>query len=218
MPLAKLKLKSKTAFTVDEYLQMERAAVERHEYVDGEIFKMAGESDEHGDISVNLISELRFQLKNKDCRVRAKDAKVKSGGFNQAVGKSTKGMFSYPDLVVVCGEMIYHDKQKDVILNPKVIIEVLSNSTEIYDRNDKFVRYSMFNETLTDYILVSQEVPQIEHFIRQTDNSWNRTVFIGLDKTCLVESIECTLDLKEVYDRIVFSKKTLNFLKEIENI
>ena len=76
----------------------------------------------------------------------------------------------------------------------------------------------MFNETLTDYVLVSQEVPQIEHFIRQSDNSWRRTIFIGLDKICRVESIECSLDLREIYDRIVFSKKTLDFLKEIENI
>ena len=218
MPLARLKLKSKTAFTVDEYLQMERAADERHEYIDGEIFKMAGESDAHGIISANLSGEIYNQLKTKDCRLRIKDAKIKSGGFNQAVGKSTKGMFSYPDLVIVCGEVIYHDKQKDVILNPKVIIEVLSDSTEHYDRNDKFTRYRMFNETLTDYVLVSQEVPQIEHFIRQDDNAWKQYTFIGVDKTCPVESIECRLDLQEIYDRIVFSKKTLDFLKEIENI
>ena len=218
MPLAKLKLKSKSAFTVDEYLTMERAAVERHEYVDGEIFKMAGESDEHGDISVNLILAFGNQLKGKDCRVRAKDAKVKSGGFALNADKLTKGMFSYPDLVVVCGGVIYHDKHKDVILNPKVIIEVLSDSTELFDRNDKFTRYRMFNETLTDYILVSQEKPQIEHFIRQDDNAWKQYFFIGLDKICRVESIECSLDLREIYDRIVFSKKALDFLKEIENI
>ena len=218
MPLAKLKLKSKTAFTVDEYLEMERAAEERHEYVDGEIFKMAGESDEHGDISVNLILALGNQLRGKDCRVRAKDSKVKSGGFSPVAGKSTKGMFSYPDLVVVCGTVIYHDKHKDVILNPKVIIEVLSDSTELYDRNDKFTRYRMFNETLSDYVLVSQEKPQIEHFIRQDDHGWKQYTFIGLDKNCRVESIECRLDLREIYDRIVFSKKTLDFLKEIENI
>lgn len=219
MAIAKLKSKARTDYTVDEYLKMERAAAERHEYIDGEIFQMAGESDEHGDISVNLILAFGNQLRGKDFRVRAKDAKVKSGGFAQQVtGKSSKEMFSYPDLVVVCGEVIYHDKKKDVILNPKVIIEVLSDSTEVFDRSDKFIRYSMFNETLTDYVLVSQEVPQIEHFIRQDDNSWKQYRFIGLDKICRVESIECSLDLKEVYDRIVFSKKTLDFLKEIENI
>lgn len=218
MALAKLKSKTRTDYTVDEYLEMERAAVERHEFIDGEIYQMAGESDAHGIISANLSGEIYSQLKSKDCQLRIKDAKIKSGGFAQMLGKSTKGMFSYPDLVVVCGEVIYHDKKKDVILNPKVIIEVLSGSTEVFDRNDKFIRYSMFNDTLTDYVLVSQEVPQIEHFIRQDDNSWKQYVFIGLDKVCRVESIECNLDLKEIYDRIKFSKKTLDFLKEIENI
>ncbi|MCY7376588.1 MAG: Uma2 family endonuclease [Pyrinomonadaceae bacterium] len=218
MAIAKLKAKARIDYTVDEYLAMERAAVERHEYIDGEVYRMAGESDEHGDISVNLILIFGNQLRGRDCRVRTKDAKVKSGGFAQAVGKSTKGMFSYPDLVVVCGEVKYHDKKKDVILNPKAIIEVLSGSTEVFDRNDKFIRYNMFNETLTDYVLVSQEKPQVEHFIRQDDNSWKQYTFIGLDKVCRIESIECRFDLKEVYDRIKFSKKTLDFLKEIENI
>ncbi len=220
MPLAKLKLKSKakTEHTVDEYLKMERAAVERHEYIGGEIIKMAGESDEHGVVSANLSGEIYIQLKGKNCQLRIKDAKIKSGGFAQIPGKSTKGMFSYPDLVVIYGEVVYHDKKKDVILNPKVIIEVLSDSTEVFDRSDKFIRYSMFNETLTDYVLVSQEVPQIEHFIRQDDHSWKQYRFIGLDKICRIESIECSLNLNEVYDRIVFSKKTLDFLREIENI
>ena len=218
MALPKLKAKSEKLYTVDQYLEMEREALERHEYIDGEIFEMAGESDAHGDISVNLIVELGNQLKGKDCRVRTKDAKVKSGGFSTLPGKSMKGMFSYPDLVVICGEVNHYDKRKDIILNPKVIIEVLSESTGDFDRGDKFIRLRMFNETLTDYILVSQDKPQIEHFVRQDDNSWKIFTYIGLDKVCRIESIECELKLTEVYDRIKFSQKALNFLKEIENI
>ena len=218
MALPKLKAKQEKLYTVDQYLEMERETLERHEYIDGEIFLMAGESDEHGDISVNLIIELGNQLKGKDCRVRTKDAKVKSGGFTQKAGQSMKGMFSYPDLVIVCGEVKYHDKKKDIILNPKVIIEVLSDSTGNFDRGDKFTRLRMFNETLTDYLLVSQDKPQIEHFVRQEDNNWKIFTYIGLDKVCPIESIECELKLAEVYDRIKFSKKTLSFLKEIENI
>lgn len=217
MALAKLKVKQKKLFTIDEYLEMERASPERREFIDGEIFLMAGESDEHGDISVNLTGELRLQLKGKECRVRAKDAKIKSGGFAPKPGQSSKGMFSYPDLVVICGDIKYHDQKKDVILNPKVIIEVLSESTEIFDRSDKFTRYKMFNETLTDYILVSQDKPQVEHFIRQDDNSWKVFTYIGLEEVCPVPSIECELKLSEIYDRIKFSKKTLEFLKEIKN-
>ena len=218
MKTAKLKEREPQYFTIGEYLKMERESPERHEYIDGEIFLMAGESDEHGDISVNLVSELRFQLKGKDCRVRTKDAKIKSGGFARKIGESTKGMFSYPDLVVICGEIEYHDKKKDIILNPKVIIEVLSESTADFDRSEKFTRFRMFNETLTDYILVSQDKPMIEHFIRQDDNSWKVFTYIGLESSCPVGSIECELKLSEVYDRIKFSKQTLKFLKEIENI
>jgi len=218
MARAELKIKEERLYTVDEYLEMERQSLERHEFIDGEIFLMAGESDEHGDISVNLIRELSLQLKDKNCRVRTKDAKIKSGGFTQKIGQSTKGMFSYTDLTVICGEVEHHDKKKEIILNPKVIIEVLSESTEIFDRNDKFTRYKMFNETLTDYVLVSQDKPMIEHFIRQNDNSWKVFTYIGLDKVCGIESIECELKLAEIYDRVNFSKKTLKFLKEIANI
>ena len=218
MKTAKLKEREPQLFTIAEYLKSERESPERREYIDGEIFLMAGESDEHGDISVNLVRELSLQLKGKDCRVRTKDAKIKSGGFARKIGESTKGMFSYPDLVVICGEIKYHDKKKDIILNPKVIIEVLSESTADFDRSEKFTRFRMFNETLTDYILVSQDKPVIEHFIRQDDNSWKVFTYIGLESSCPVSSIECELKLGEVYDRIKFSKQTLKFLKEIENI
>lgn len=210
--------KLKKLYTVDEYLEMERASFEKHEYVDGEIFEMAGESDAHGIISVNLTSEFHQQLKGKDCQARVKDAKIKSGGFSANEGKSTKGMFSYPDVVVICGEVKYHDERKDVILNPTLIVEVLTDSTDEYDRGAKFVRYRMFNDTLTDYILVSQDIPHIEHFIRQEDQSWKIYTYIGLDKECKLESIGVNLKLADVYDRIVFSKEAIKFLKELENI
>jgi len=218
MGFAKLEKDSEKIYTAQAYLELERIAKHRHEFIDGEIFLMAGESDNHGIISANLGGEFYLQLKGKDCQLRIKDAKIKSGGFAQKAGGSTKGMFSYPDLVVICGEVKFYDKKRDIILNPKVIIEVLSESTEIFDRNDKFTRYKMFNETLTDYVLVSQDKPQIEHFIRQDDNSWKIFTYIGLDKICRVESIECELKFADIYDRIKFSKKTLNFLKEIESI
>jgi len=146
MALPKLKEKKKRQYTVDEYLEMERKSHERHEYIDGEIFLMSGESDNHGIISVNLTVEIASQLKGRNCQARVKDAKIKSRGFYLDT-KSKKGMFSYPDLVVICGEVEYHDRKKDIILNPKVILEVLSDSTEKFDRNDKFTRYQMFNPT-----------------------------------------------------------------------
>jgi Uma2 family endonuclease len=193
----------KPLFTVDEYLALERAADERHEYIDGQIYAMAGESGEHGDISANVVATVVTQLKGKPCRARTKDTKVRSGPAPR-LGRNTSGMFSYPDIVVVCEEPEYHDEHTDVILNPKVIAEVLSPSTEAFDRGEKFERYQTWNPTLTDYVLISQDRPQIEHFHRQTDGSWSFNRHSGLDATVTIPSIECSLKLADVYDRIAF--------------
>lgn len=216
MAIPKLKRDKNYLYTIEEYLAIDRNSQECYEYFDGKIRLMAGESDKHGDISVNLIAELRFHLKGKDCRVRAKDAKIQTGGFNLDT-KSKKGVFSYPDILVVCGKVEYHDKNNDIITNPKVIIEVLSDSTEVYDRHIKFTRYRMFNSTLTDYILVSQDKPVVEHYTRENDGSWKLVFYMGLDKSFKINSIECTLKLSEIYDRIEFSKEIIEFIEEIQN-
>lgn len=216
MALAKLKEKLSRIYTVEEYLSIDRESVERYEFLDGEIFLMAGESVRHGDISVNLIGELRNQLKGKDCRVLAKDTKTKSGGFVR-MSQSRKGMFSYPDLVIICGEPEFQDDHRDIVLNPTIIIEVLSDSTELFDRTDKFIRYRMFNETLTDYILVSQNQPLVEHYVRQDDNSWKLFEHFGLDQILVIESIDSRIKLSEIYDRVKFTKKELALFKEIKD-
>lgn len=210
--------KKLSRYTVEKYLELDRDGEERYEFVDGQVFLMAGESGRHGDISVNLTTEIGFQLKGKNCRARAKDTKIKSGGFAETKGNSTKGMFSYPDLVVICGEPEYHDKFTDIVLNPKVIVEVLSDSTEVFDRNNKFTRYRMFNPTLTDYVLVSQDKPMVEHFVRQDDDGWKLYIFIGLDKNFKIESIECELKLADIYDRVEFSEESLELVNEIAKI
>jgi Uma2 family endonuclease len=217
MAIPKLKRDKNYLYTIEEYLNFERASDERYAYFDGEISLMAGESDKHGEISVNLTGELRNQLKGKKCRVRSKDAKIQTGGFKLDT-KSKKGVFSYPDLLVVCGEVEYHDKHQDIILNPKVIIEVLSDSTELFDRSVKFTRYKMFNPTLNDYILVSQDKPMVEHFIRQDDKSWKVFTYLGLDEVFKVESIECELKMSEIYDRVNYSKSVFDMIDEIKNI
>jgi Uma2 family endonuclease len=216
MGLAKLKEKLPKIYTVEEYLSIDRESIERYEYLDGEIFLMAGENIRHGDISVNLIREISSELKGRDCRVLAKDTKTKSGGFGK-IGQSKKGMYSYPDLLIVCGEPEYQDEHRDIILNPKIVIEVLSESTELFDRTDKFIRYRMFNDTLTDYILVSQDKPQVEHYIRQEDNSWKLFVHLGLKEELFIESIDCHIKLTEIYDRVKFTKKELALIKEIKD-
>lgn len=116
-----------------------------------------------------------------------------------------KGLFSYPDLVVICGEPVYHDDRRDVVLNPAVIFEVLSESTEAFDRGEKFQRYQVWNPTLSDYVLVSQARPLLEHYARQTHGDWSYRVSAGLGETLAVESIHCTLRLAEIYERIVFA-------------
>jgi Uma2 family endonuclease len=129
--------------SIEEYLALERASEERHEYLDGLVYAMAGESGEHGDISVNLVREVSVQLRGTSCRARTKDTKVLSGP-RPIHTRSKQGLFSYPDLVVICGEPQYHDEFTDVILNPAVIIEVLSESTESFDRGEKFHRYQVW--------------------------------------------------------------------------
>jgi Uma2 family endonuclease len=200
-PMAVPKLKPR--ISVDEYLAMERAADERHIYLDGEIFAMAGESPVHGDVSANLLAMVVTQLKGTPCRARTKDSKVRSG-LAPLSGHGTKGLFSYPDIVVICGEVEYHDAHKDIILNPKAIFEVLSPSTEAFDRGEKFTRLQLCNPTLTDYVLVSQDRPQIEHYSRQPDGEWTYRLHVGLDATVAITSIACTLRLADVYDRVVF--------------
>ena len=118
------KVKSRPYYTIEQYLKIEREADERSEYIDGEIYAMAGESGAHADISMNLAGILQNQLRGTPCRARTKDTKVRSGALKEHFGR---GMISYPDLVVICGEPAYHDRHKDVVLNPAVIIEVLSD-------------------------------------------------------------------------------------------
>ena len=122
-------LQSQPSYTVEEYLTQERASEERHEYLDGQIYQMAGESEQHGDICVNVVSELRGQLRGGPCRVWTKDTKVRSVPTAKPY-QTRKGLCSYPDAVVVCGERQYLDQHRDALLNPTGIIEVLSSSTE----------------------------------------------------------------------------------------
>jgi Uma2 family endonuclease len=191
-------------YTVDQYLDIERAADERHIYLDGSIYMMAGESSEHGDISANLAIALGSQLENKPCRVRIKDTKVRSGETPLS-GHGTKGMFSYPDIVIICDEPEYHDAHKDIVLNPTVIVEVLSPKTESFDRKEKFLRFRKHNPTLTDYILVSQERPLVEHHTRNASRRWSMQLYEEMDANFEISSIGCVLKLSRIYHRIVFA-------------
>jgi Uma2 family endonuclease len=116
-----------------------------------------------------------------------------------------KGLYSYPDLVIVCGTPVFHDEYRDVLLNPQIIIEVLSPTTEAFDRGEKFLRYRTYLESLTDYVVIAQNQALVEHYTRQTNGQWLIAApAIDLADTVALTSIGCVLSLRDVYDRIVF--------------
>jgi len=199
-------LKTEPIYTEDEYLSLERAAEERHEYLDGTIYATAGESPDHGRVSINLILELGNQLRNRDCQIFTKDMKVRSGPLPKSPF-STKGLFSYPDLVIVCGAMKFLDEYQDVLVNPTVIIEVLSETTQHFDRVAKFQRYQKYLPVLRGYVLVSQAEPLIEHYHRDSASAvWQYVSASDLKGAVRLPSIKCRLRLAEVYNRVVFSQ------------
>jgi Uma2 family endonuclease len=194
-------------YTEEQYLSIEREADERHEYLDGQIYAMAGESPEHGAICTNLTAGIALQLRGTPCQAFAKDMRVRSGPLPRR-RYSQKGLYSYPDLVIVCGEMQSLDENRDVIINPKVIIEVASPSTEAFDYGEKFLRYRTFNPSLTDYLVVAQDRPSIEHFALREDGLWMiADSVVELSGSVHIASINCNLQLAEVYDRVEFPEE-----------
>ena len=181
-------------YTPEEYLELERAAEFKSEYYNGEIYAMSGSSPQHSIISVNLIREISTHLRGKKCQPFDKDMKI---------GAKQSWFYYYPDASVICGEPTYRDNQQDVCTNPRVIFEVLSPSTEALDRGRKFLQYQRI-ESLTDYVLIAQDEARVEHFTKQKDGSWNLRIVSGLKSKLRIASIDCTLSLAELFDRIKF--------------
>lgn len=180
--------------TGEEYLAIERRNEYKSEYVNGEMFAMAGASKKHNLITVNVSSELRSQLKGRPCNVYATDMRV----------RTRQTQYVYPDVIVVCDQEQFDDSQQDTLLNPMVIIEVLSPSTEIYDRGAKFGYYRNI-ETLLEYVLISQDMPMIERYLRQPDSPfWLFSAANSLQDVVELTSINCRLALAEVYDKVEF--------------
>ena len=200
MGLAKLKRES--LLTPEDYLIFERESDSRHEFLDGEIFKMAGESLSHSRICMNLAAATVNALKGKPCEALSPNMKVRT---------SNASLFSYPDLTIVCGEPQFHDVKKDVLTNPKVVFEVLSPSTADYDRTTKFQRYRMGNETLTDYIFVSQDKCFVEHFRKSANGDWLYQRYAALEDDLKIAAIDCELSLREIYDRVELTLETEEF-------
>jgi len=178
--------------TPERYLALERKAETKSEYWNGEIFAMAGASRAHNVIVANVIISFGSRLKGRPCTVYPSDMRVKVA--------PTK-LYTYPDMVVVCGQSHFEDKREDTLLNPSLIVEVLSPSTETYDRGTKFEHYRTL-ESLTDYLLVAQDRPMVEHYVRQMDDKWLLSVYRGLAAEVMIESIGCRLSLVDVYDKV----------------
>jgi Uma2 family endonuclease len=192
-----MSIQPKIRLTPEQYLQIERQADYKSEYFDGEMFAFAGASREHNLIAGNIYSILHQQLRNKSCEVYSSDMRVKV---------PTTGLYTYPDVVVVCGKPQFEDDENDTLLNPIVIIEVLSSSTENYDRGTKFEHYRTI-ESLSDYILVAQDKIHVEHYVRQSDRSWLFSEFKSAKDKFKIDSIDCGVSLEEIYERVEFESQ-----------
>lgn len=182
-----------THTTFDDWLAAERATPEgRTQYVAGEVFAMAGGSEEHNLIVANVVGELRSQLKGKPCRVYPSDMKVRITAAD--VG-------AYPDVMVICGERQFYDDRHDVVTNPHLIVEVISDSTEADDRGQKFAHYRQL-ESLRAYLLIAQDRVAADLYLRQDEGTWNLQSFDHLAAEIALPTIAARLPLAEVYDKV----------------
>ena len=185
----------KTMLTVEAYLERERVAPFRSEYADGEVFAMSGGTVQHNVIAVNLSAELRQQLKDRPCYVFSSDLKIWIAAADT---------FTYPDVSALCGEIEYRDDGQDVITNPSLIAEVLSDSTEAYDRGEMFARYRTL-PSFREYLLLSQKRMRAELYVRQEDGSWILKVFEAPDDVVEMASIHCSVHLGDLYHKVTFA-------------
>ena len=180
--------------TEEQYLAIERAAEFKSEFLNGEMFAMSGASVRHADLDGNVYAELHTRLRGSPCRVFNSDLRVRV---------SATGLYTYPDVTVVCGPPALADGHQDVLLNPAVIFEVLSPSTERYDRGRKFQHYRTI-ETLQSYILVEQDRIRVEHYSPQADNTWTLRDYQQPEDQLTIDSIGVAIPLARIYERVEF--------------
>ena len=182
----------KHLISVEEYLEQEEAALDRHEYLDGEIFAMAGTTLAHGLIASNITAEISLQLRNTECRVRGSDTRLRT---------SPTGLYSYPDAVISCRPEL---SEGTTLLNPIVIVEVLSDSTEDYDRGKKFERYRQIS-SFREYVVVAQDRLYVEHHVRQESSgqsAWIMRQLTAVDSVISLDSISVSLPLAAIYANV----------------
>jgi Uma2 family endonuclease len=180
------------AISEEEYLVYERAGTIKHEYYRGRIYAMTGTKESHNLIAGNTLATFHSQLRHKPCRVYPSDMRIKV---------LRTGLNTYPDVGIVCGQPQFTDTIHDTLTNPTVIIEILSPSTERFDRGLKFENYRTI-ETLHDYLLIAQDHSHIEHYVRQANDQWLLTKATQLEEAIYLASLESTLRLEDVYEKV----------------
>jgi Uma2 family endonuclease len=186
-------------YTLEEYLELDRTSEERFEFWDGEVFCMSGVSEEHDRIEGNIFAFLRSQLTERGCRVFLANMRIKV---------PSAPPYRYADLSALCGKAEFKEiGGVDALINPTLIIEVLSPSTEAYDRGDKFTHYTSI-PTLREYLLVAQHRPHVTRLLRQDDDTWNHSQVNDLESSVYLNSLDCELPLSEIYRDVTFDSPT----------
>lgn len=188
-------LPKKKKYTPEEYLALEEKAEYRSEYVNGYIFKMAGATEAHIQISFNTARLFSDKLRGK-CRAYQSEMKV---------WVEESRTYFYPDVTVVCGERRFHKGNTGIVENPILLVEVLSRSTEDYDKNDKFFTYQNI-ESFQEYVLISQHKPVVQRYVKQADENWVIKATIGLKSKVYFESVDVEFSLEDIYDLIEFEE------------
>jgi Uma2 family endonuclease len=182
----------------DEYLELERRSETKHELVKGQIVAMAGATFEHNTLAANTLAALGVLLRGKGCR---------AVGSDQRIHIPATGLFTYPDVTVVRGTPEFHSKDRDTLTNPRVLVEVLSDATERYDRGAKFAHYRSI-PSLAEYVLVAQDEPRVEHFRRVETGQWLLTVASGEGARVELPALGCTLLVSDLYEGVVLGGRT----------
>jgi Uma2 family endonuclease len=183
---------SKPYISPDEYLAIERRSEVKHEYFAGEMFAMAGATEEHNVIAANVLAAIHLQFKGRPCKVYSSDMRVKV---------VATGLRTYPDVVALCGEAQFEDNEHDTLTNPVLLVEVLSDSTEAYDRGKKFEHYRRV-PSFREYLLIAQDRAHVERYLRSEDGQWVLSEYSDLAAVIDLSSVGCTLSLSDVYDKV----------------
>lgn len=181
-------------YTPEEYLQLEETAQEKHEYRNGEIIPMVGATPNHNKICLNICRRFPLNIDNQDYEIFMEAVKLWLADYN---------VYTYPDLMIIKDKPIYHGTSQSNVINPQIIIEVLSSSTEAYDRGDKYKYYRSLS-TFQEYILIDQYSYAVDQYIKQSDNNWSVNFYAGEDAILKFSSINWEISLNDIYQRIDF--------------